>query len=94
MAQISMENWSSSVFAAVEPTGFFVPESFGEVSSAFPRPEVMPGSINSLAFVNILLLIIPGMLGRFLGGVRARGEFLMLIRKFLSYLHIDIFSLC
>ena len=52
----------------------------------------MPGTLNSLIFYSqVNILSIPGILGRFFGGVRARGEFLMLIRKFLSYLD-KIFS--
>ena len=48
MAQMSIENWSSSVLAAAELTGLFFPESAGEVCSVFPSPEVMPVTINNI----------------------------------------------
>ena len=84
IVQISIENWSSSVLAAVELTGLFFPESSGVDCSVFPRPEVMPGTLNWFYFQVNVSPYVPGILGRFFGGVRARGEFLMLIRKFLS----------
>ena len=104
--QISMENWSSSVFGPELTRLFF---SALTVSSFFPRPEVIPeenetctkvGHFNvqhqsckqsnevltTLSSGRYLNFSLPGMLGMFFGGVLARGEFLMLIRKFLSYL--------
>ena len=42
--------------------------------------------LTTLSSGRYLNFSLPGMLGMFFGGVLARGEFLMLIRKFLSYL--------